>query len=937
MWHTPWFPGRILVSPRDRGPTGSRRSSYRRQSAVFRLEALEGRALLSTVTSLLDNGAPETLRYQIEHDSAGETITFGPTLFSGGAQTITLSQAPGFGELQINQDLKISGPGAGLLTISGSDASRVFDVQSGTVTISGLTITHGSRAAGSGGGIWNKGTLNLTDSTLSGNFADSDGGGIYNEGKAIITNSLLSDNKVNIDGGGIWNKGTLNLTDSTLRGNFAPHNGGGIYNSNSGTVEFTNSTVSGNRANNAGGGIANSGTVNSGTVKLTNCTLSGNEATLGVGGGIINGGNLIITSSTLSRNGASQDGGGIYNAQAGKMTMTNSTLVGNVASQSGGGIYNKWPNPYQGSMTLTNCTLADNKASQSGGGIYNSSTLTLTNTIVAQVAHDSGGDVFNSVLGKILGNHNLIDVQVYEDGSRGLADTLAGDPKLAPLGDYGGPTQTMALLPDSPAIGAGTTTDYPGTNTPITTDQRGLPLDSPTPDIGAFQSQGFTLTPVAGSTPQQTPPGAKFANPLAVTVKAVNPVEPVNGGVVRFAFAAPTINIGASATLSAAAVTIAGGVASVTATANSGLGNYSVTAMANGAETARFDLTNTRDPTPVVPPGPRKEAPSLVVTTTQDVMSDTDKLTSLREALAYAQSLNLASTVTFSSALFGATPQTITLTLGALTLTQNATIAIVGPGATKLTIRGTGEMAVGGDGGIFRVDSGVTSAISGMTLTQGRATGKGGAIVNAGKLTLSDDIIASNSARYGGGLANTSLGTATLANDTFTDNTAASSGGAIYNEGSLKINASRLASNSATEKGGAVYNFMSSFVAMTDTGVGENKATDGAGIYNDGYFTITRGFIRHNQATGRGGAIYNARLLAIAGTPIQYNTADYGGALYNDGGAMTLAGVEISQNHARKPKGGGGIATHGGLEVPVRFQVFYNLDGDSNENDWQVL
>ena len=89
------------------------------------------------------------------------------------------------------------------------------------------------------------------------------------------------------------------------------------------------------------------------------------------------------------------------------------------------------------------------------------------------------------------------------------------DPVLAPLGDYGGPTQTMALLPGSPAIGAGTAVAG------ITTDQRGEPLDSP-PDIGAFQSQGFTLTPVAGGTPQQTTDGTAFANPLAFTVTANN-------------------------------------------------------------------------------------------------------------------------------------------------------------------------------------------------------------------------------------------------------------------------------------------------------------------------------------------------------------------------------------------------------------------------------
>ena len=57
----------------------------------------------------------------------------------------------------------------------------------------------------------------------------------------------------------------------------------------------------------------------------------------------------------------------------------------------------------------------------------------------------------------------------------------------------------MALLPGSPAIGAGVIADYPGTTTPITTDQRGEPLDSPNPDIGAFQTQGSTLIPLTFS------------------------------------------------------------------------------------------------------------------------------------------------------------------------------------------------------------------------------------------------------------------------------------------------------------------------------------------------------------------------------------------------------------------------------------------------------
>ncbi len=79
----------------------------------------------------------------------------------------------------------------------------------------------------------------------------------------------------------------------------------------------------------------------------------------------------------------------------------------------------------------------------------------------------------------------------------------------------------MALLPSSPALGAGSQAlEVNAQSQPLTTDQRGEPLDTPNPDIGAFQSQGFTLTAVAGSTPQSAGTGQAFANPLAVTLTA---------------------------------------------------------------------------------------------------------------------------------------------------------------------------------------------------------------------------------------------------------------------------------------------------------------------------------------------------------------------------------------------------------------------------------
>ena len=83
-------------------------------------------------------------------------------------------------------------------------------------------------------------------------------------------------------------------------------------------------------------------------------------------------------------------------------------------------------------------------------------------------------------------------------GSGGLVNGINGnqvgvaDPGLGPLADNGGPTQTIALLPGSPAIDAGSNALAvdPTTGQPLTTDQRGpgfLRIVNGTVDIGAFE------------------------------------------------------------------------------------------------------------------------------------------------------------------------------------------------------------------------------------------------------------------------------------------------------------------------------------------------------------------------------------------------------------------------------------------------------------------
>jgi hypothetical protein len=312
--------------------------------------------------------------------------------------------------------------------------------------------------------------------------------------------------------------------------------------------------------------------------------VSGNFAAT-VGGGIRNlGGTVLLTNSTLSGNFAATLGGGIYN-NGGTTTLSNSTLSGNSATY-GGGIANK------GALTLSNSTLSGNSA-KVGGGINNftGKVSQLNNTLIAgNTASGSDPDVRGVVIAS--SGFNLIG-----DGSgmTGITNGVNGNhigtstspinPLLATLGNYGGPTQTLALLPGSPALDAGSNALDGG----ATTDQRGRPrIVHGTVDIGAFESQGFTVT-VSGGNNQSTVVNTPFASALTVTVSS-SAGEPVGGGVVKFT--APSS--GASAGLSATRVTLNGsGQGSVTATANNAAGSYQVVVSARGANAkANFNLTN---------------------------------------------------------------------------------------------------------------------------------------------------------------------------------------------------------------------------------------------------------------------------------------------------------------------------------------------------------
>ncbi len=411
-----------IAASRQRGRPAERNSPLRR----LRLETLEDRLVLSgspvIVTSSADSG-PGSLRAAITSAVSGETIEFANSVHS-----IALTS----GDLPISVNLKIQGPGADKLTISGDNANlasacRVFDISgSVTVTIAGLTIANGEAVvteylgANGGGGILNEpgATLKLDNCVLANNeavlspatpsptspdaanasYGDVCGGGLLNQGTAFLNGTTVEDNRA-LGGGGYSNP----LGGST---------GGGIDNWDGGTLYVTNCTITDNAAISAadpagaaypyfalGGGIAN----HTGSVTDANGNVIGND----------NPSTVTITNSTVSNNestggtGVYSQGGGLYSENGtfevpqnlAVMTISNCTVSGNVAkggdnggggtefsAADGGGLENG-----EGILNIDNSTFSDNEAIGGNGSTPSLGSVADGNVVAAPAAGSGQG------------------------------------------------------------------------------------------------------------------------------------------------------------------------------------------------------------------------------------------------------------------------------------------------------------------------------------------------------------------------------------------------------------------------------------------------------------------------------------------------------------------------------------------------------------------
>jgi hypothetical protein len=405
------------------------------------------------VTNASDSG-PGSLRNAIalaNITSAPDTITFDPSYFAT-SRTINLTT----GELLVANPVNIQGTTASKLTVSGTNSSRVFDINDGSAATSAV--------------------VSISNLTISGGKSGPEGGGIYlyDEQLSLSGVAVTNNSSVTGGGGGIFvasKNATLNITDSIVSQNSAGlgMSGGGIRIDSAATVNITRTTISGNVAQLRGGGIY-----------------------------FNNGGRVLVSDTTISGNTAqSKDGGGAYFFGAfsgGGLVFRNSTISGNSSAGQGGGVALV---SITGMPLFQNCTITANIANGGSGGgiarIAGPNTISLRSSIVAaNVSSGTAADISFDAPTNIFSNQSLIGVSDAGNFTVQGIDNLTGtaavplDPMLAPLAYNFGATQTHALKAGSPALNAG------GNSAGLTFDQRGpgfLRTSGPATDIGAYEAQ----------------------------------------------------------------------------------------------------------------------------------------------------------------------------------------------------------------------------------------------------------------------------------------------------------------------------------------------------------------------------------------------------------------------------------------------------------------
>jgi hypothetical protein len=243
---------------------------------------------------------------------------------------------------------------------------------------------------------------------------------------------------------------------------------------------------------------------------------------------------------------------------------------------------------------------------------------------------------------------------------------------------------------------------------------------------------------------------------------------------------------------------------------------------------------------------------------------------------------------------------------------------------------------VRGGGAVF-VGEGAHVVLSAVTVRNTASASHGGAINNAGTLTVLDSLITDTYTRYGVGGGISNIGTLTVTNTTISDtraNATVGNGGGIYSETALTLRRSTINNSSAYGKGGGVYTGGSQLNVIEDSKITGNEADEGAGIYANASLSILRTHITSNGGAlngGSGGGIYSRYVTVIANSNISHNSADRGAGIFvGPGGTATVRSSTIAFN-AVPGNGGAGVrrSSPGGGPLTLMNSIVSDNNGSN--------
>jgi|GEM_PF-2599247 len=772
-------------------------------------------------------------------------------------------------------------------------------------------------------------------------------------------------------GGAIYSAGQLKINNSTLTNNNAAIAsetragiGGAIYGKH-GPIIITNSNLSGNVADTGGAIYAGGAGIETTDVDVTirQSTIDGNSAIF-AGGVFVADSDLHVTDSTFSNNSVTTASGGIHTELADDVSITNSTFYNNNAVNGFGALH-----LYANSATITNSTFSNNPASDSEAIYVLDTPLTLANTILADSVN---GTLCSSNVSNLI---TYAGVNLIEDGScDAVANSqMTGDPLLDPTGlqDNGGLTETIALMPSSPAIDA-------GDNTVVTLpyDQRGdgYPRFNGTAvDIGAYENQSvafFPPFPECGTATLEL--SAITQNSVQYTVSDVavptdhlldlsygyySPLYPLGAynAIVQVTYMGSPIWVG-----NAGSDTIDEGTWSSSPYLDTGIieiihdpdydwRDYYLPDDFNTAFHVYNDVTGgycTIYPTvaehllPTVSCENYPDSYTLGIAQS-NLTKDLQRAIECANESASDNVIDLNSqTVSFTSApedydlqgfnaleAIKSTGESGTLTIQNGVIERHTSLNVCAPSTgdrTKFRL-------------LFTLPNSHVTLLN-VSLKNGCATdvivgandGYGGAISNYGTLYIASSAILLNTAEdFGGAIHSQNNGTVTISESTVHYNSAKSGAGISNRDNSIvQILNSTIKHNSSTGfYGGGLFNYSDGQMIITDSTIRDNTApVAGGGIYNynSADMTLTRTTISENTASDFGGGVYNDRaMLEITDSVIRGNTVlEYGGGIYNTvGGLVAISGTTINNNTANLS--GGGINNKSSGQITIANSTVY--------------